>query len=184
MTATPFSIPTDYNGRTFRSSFEADTARALDCGGFLWDYEPQSFLLADGTHYWPDFLVHHQRDGSPCRIWLECRGYVSEKGETQIRSFAKQLKPDESFAVLRPGAPAQWYTADGANGRTGAFFSARLNAYSTGNGEAFDKASEEITACRETLAQEHSESAQRELLRRMTELARFRDSLFGSRGAA
>lgn len=96
-----FSIRTIYNGREYRSRFEADTAKWLDSRDqWTWEYEPCSFLLPSGIHYMPDFRAVDQRSQ---RIWIECRGYTTEKGETQIREFPLVMGPDDIFAVFRPG---------------------------------------------------------------------------------
>lgn len=89
------SIPTQYNGIRFRSRFEAEYAQTLDHFCVDWEYEPESFLLETGVHFWPDFrlpLLH---------MWVELRGYVSEKGEAQIAQFAKELKAGNTLFVVR-----------------------------------------------------------------------------------
>lgn len=94
------SIPTDYAGRRFRSRFEADVARLLDGAHIEWEYEPKSFLLADGTHFMPDFYV------PAGRLWIECRGYRSAKGDRQLLGFGKELEIGTSFLVL--SANGRW----------------------------------------------------------------------------
>lgn len=153
----PASIPTEYNGRVFRSRFEADTARRLDLGGFVWDYEPISFLLDDGTHYWPDFLIRSQPGQAPCRIWLECRGYETAKGANQLEGFARLLKPGESFCVIHPRGAAQWFEPS-AGGvpksvpAVGDRFAARVVAYSLHRGEEYDRLCLALTDARNRLA--------------------------------
>lgn len=69
----------------FKSRFEADMAQFLDRLKLNWYYEPLSMLLPNGVHYMPDFYVPQ------IRLWVECRGYESLKGEAQIKSFARQI---------------------------------------------------------------------------------------------
>lgn len=89
------SIPTQYKEIQFRSRFEADFARVLDKHCVDWQYEPQSFLLETGVHFWPDFYL------PLLQMWVELRGYVSEKGEAQIAQFARELQPGHRFMVVR-----------------------------------------------------------------------------------
>ncbi|MBM4421524.1 MAG: hypothetical protein FJ034_08110 [Chloroflexi bacterium] len=81
-TTGPKAIPTWYNRRSYRSRLEADFARMLDVLNIRFDYEPQSFLLGDGTHYLPDFWC------PDLWLWAECRGYDSENGRRQIDQFS------------------------------------------------------------------------------------------------
>jgi hypothetical protein len=50
-------IETVYKGYRFRSRLEARWACFFDAMGFGWTYEPEGFVLADGTRYLPDFLI-------------------------------------------------------------------------------------------------------------------------------
>lgn len=94
----PHAIPTLYHGVNYRSRFEADCALLLDRIGRAFEYEPQSFLLDDGTHYLPDFYV------PSLRLWIECRGYESKKGGRQVDGFAKMVAKShpraEDYLVL------------------------------------------------------------------------------------
>lgn len=80
------AFPTWYSGRSYRSRLEADFARLLDALQICFEYEPQSFLLDDGTHYLPDFWC------PDLDLWVETRGYRSEKGSRQINGFARLLQ--------------------------------------------------------------------------------------------
>lgn len=51
------ALPTTYAGTTFRSRLEADWAATLDDRNINWDYEPEGYLLTDGTKYLPDFYL-------------------------------------------------------------------------------------------------------------------------------
>lgn len=82
----PKAIPTWYNGQSYRSRLEADFARMLDALKIRFEYEPQSFLLDNGTHYLPDFWCQD------LRLWVECRGYRSAKGKKQIGGFIRLLR--------------------------------------------------------------------------------------------
>jgi hypothetical protein len=88
------AIPTMYKGVQMKSRLEADVAFLLDQMGCEWEYEPQSFLLNDGTHYLPDFRVGR------LWLWVEARGYVTEKGQRQIREFRRHLGTKESYLAI------------------------------------------------------------------------------------
>ncbi len=62
------SVPTDYDGITFRSRLEASFAELFDNLGWDWDYEPEILTLEDGKSYLPDFRVK------------ELGGFVEVKG--------------------------------------------------------------------------------------------------------
>ncbi len=51
------AIETHYKGYRFRSRLEARWAVFFDALGLQWEYEPEGFVLADGTPYLPDFRV-------------------------------------------------------------------------------------------------------------------------------
>jgi len=82
----PVAIPTTYNGVNFKSRLEAQTAFLFDTFGILWEYEPKSLMLSNGTCYTPDFWLPDQRSV------LECRGYKTDKGERQILGFASAIR--------------------------------------------------------------------------------------------
>ena len=50
-------IDTTYHGYKFRSRLEARWAVFLDALALSWQYEPEGFILTDGTRYLPDFRV-------------------------------------------------------------------------------------------------------------------------------
>ena len=51
-------IETLYNGYRFRSRLEARWAVFFDTLGVKYEYEPEGYVLPDGTYYLPDFLIH------------------------------------------------------------------------------------------------------------------------------
>ena len=51
------AIETEYNGYKFRSRLEARWAVFFDVGKIRYEYEPEGFVLPDGTHYLPDFYL-------------------------------------------------------------------------------------------------------------------------------
>jgi hypothetical protein len=77
------SIPTEYNGRMYRSRFEAHVAHFVTFLGHDFEYELRSFMLKNGTPYTPDFFVPRMR------LWIEARGYQSRSGDSQIEQFGE-----------------------------------------------------------------------------------------------
>lgn len=51
------AIETEYNGYKFRSRLEARWAVFFDDLGFKYQYEPEGYVLNDGTKYLPDFYL-------------------------------------------------------------------------------------------------------------------------------
>jgi hypothetical protein len=50
-------IETQYKGYRFRSRLEARWAIFFDSMNLLWEYEPEGYILEDGTRYLPDFYL-------------------------------------------------------------------------------------------------------------------------------
>ena len=50
-------IETFYNGYRFRSRLEARWAVFFDVGNIEYEYEPEGYVLSDGTYYLPDFYL-------------------------------------------------------------------------------------------------------------------------------
>jgi len=67
--------PRTYRGVRFRSTLEADWAATLDALGVTWQYEPEAYILTDGSAYSPDFWLPAQR------TWLEVKGPHNERHE-------------------------------------------------------------------------------------------------------
>jgi hypothetical protein len=83
------AIPTVFKGIRLKSRLEGDIAFLINSMGYQWQYEPQSYLLENGTHYLPDFYVPE------LKLFIEGRGYESDKGESQINGFAKMIAQGE-----------------------------------------------------------------------------------------
>ena len=70
-------IQTYYKGYKFRSRTEARWAVFFDSIGVDWEYEPEGFVLSDGSHYLPDFKVTYFDRGcreEPMTYWFEVKG--------------------------------------------------------------------------------------------------------------
>jgi hypothetical protein len=77
-------IPTEYKNVWMRTGLEARCAATLDRYGLGWTYEPDTFGMADGRQYTPDFRVYG------CSIW-----YVEVKPDScpsdEIRKARQRL---------------------------------------------------------------------------------------------
>jgi len=84
------AIPTSYSGIQLKSRMEAQTSLLCDVLGWAWEYEPYSIMLSSGIAYIPDFRAEKY-------TIIETRGYVSRKGQAQIKDFAQKLyAPEEN----------------------------------------------------------------------------------------
>lgn len=86
------AIETEYKGYRFRSRLEARWAVFFDAIGAEWEYEPEGFMLEDGTLYLPDFLLHGVR-GRGVRynnsgdIYVEIKGVMTDEDLHKIEMF-------------------------------------------------------------------------------------------------
>lgn len=78
------AIPTRYAGTEFRSRLEADWAATLDDRRITWTYEPEGFVLSDGTWYSPDFYL------PSASAWLEVKG-AHQQRISKVEQFAADL---------------------------------------------------------------------------------------------
>ena len=89
--ATP--IETYYGGMRFRSRLEARWAIFFDRMDIPFKYEPQGFVLPDGTPYLPDFYLPE------CGTWIEVKGSDSTLNLPMMRRAASAL-PSEGREEL------------------------------------------------------------------------------------
>lgn len=73
------AIETHYNGYRFRSRLEARWAVFFDHLGIEYQYEPEGFVLSDGTMYLPDFWLPSIRGG----CYMEIKGGTPSCDEEQ-----------------------------------------------------------------------------------------------------
>lgn len=113
MTSSIKPINTRYAGHLFRSRLEARWAVFFDHLGIKWDYEPEGFVLPDGTHYLPDFLIHTPQGE---RRWVEIKpSHI--KDDPKFTAFAKAIfEPDgdptgRAYPALASGSPYEWLRA-------------------------------------------------------------------------
>ena len=97
------AIETFYNGHRFRSRLEARWAVVFDALGVKYEYEPEGFVLPDGTYYLPDFRVKCHGTRGNCNpeesfdLYIEVKGRMTEEDARKIRLFAEPSKNAETF---------------------------------------------------------------------------------------
>lgn len=80
---TILAIPTEFDGRRFRSRTEARWACFFKALGLDYEYEPEGFQLSDGTFYLPDFFL------PAVRFWAECKpSFLTHFEEGKCRLLA------------------------------------------------------------------------------------------------
>ena len=108
------AIETEYRGYKFRSRLEARWAVFFDEIGARWEYEPEGFVLEDGTKYLPDFLLHGVRGRGAAKngdIYIEVKGALTQEDLHKVELFSMPIIifgqiPD---ATLRKG---QYYNGE------------------------------------------------------------------------
>lgn len=84
------AIETPYDGCRFRSRLEARWAVFFNAAGIEYQYEPEGFVLSDGSWYLPDFYLPNVilRDGSK-GLWVEVKGQnpVPETDLRKVEAF-------------------------------------------------------------------------------------------------
>lgn len=89
----------EYNGRTFRSDFEVETAKTLDKMGISYEYEARKIILQEvfkcvyqkdkvrAITYTPDFQIGN--------ILIECKGYETPEWKIKKKLLYKYLRENE-----------------------------------------------------------------------------------------
>lgn len=91
------AIETRYKGYRFRSRLEARWAVFFDHLGIEWEYEPQGYVLSDGTPYLPDFWLP-KFDGG---MYVEVKPNGGDFSKAM--QFAQESRVNLWLAEGRPG---------------------------------------------------------------------------------
>ena len=82
----------------FRSSWEANIARVLNCLNIQWKYEYRRFFFDENikgiASYQPDFYL------SDYDLWLEIKGWMDEKSKLRLELFSKQYPVENSKLII------------------------------------------------------------------------------------
>lgn len=87
-------IETVYNGYRFRSRLEARWAVFFDAMGIEYEYEPEGYVLPDGSKYLPDFRllnVRHRGYDEWEPVYVEVKGIISPYDEKRIEQFPRPI---------------------------------------------------------------------------------------------
>lgn len=103
------AIETFYNGYRFRSRLEARWAVFFDALGVKYEYEPEGFVLSDGTYYLPDFYLPE------FKYWVEVKGQLDEESKKKIDLFRNELGAETWLWVLG-NIPDEDFFGDGECG--------------------------------------------------------------------
>ena len=108
-------IQTEYNGYRFRSRLEARWAVAFDAMGIEYEYEPEGFVLKDGSKYLPDFKllnIRHRSDFDEFEpIYIEVKGIMSMYDMKRIEQFPAPLLIIGNIPSMKDGSwwDGEWY---------------------------------------------------------------------------
>ena len=80
------AIETLYNGYRFRSRLEARWAVFFDAINIQYEYEPEGYLLSDGTKYLPDFYLPESD------TFFEVKGIMNDIDLHKITQFITESK--------------------------------------------------------------------------------------------
>lgn len=89
-------IETVYDGYRFRSRLEARWAVFFNAAGIRYQYEPEGFVLSDGTWYLPDFYLP-SNDKSGMAWFVEVKG---ERADEEGLRKAKLLDDDPPWGAM------------------------------------------------------------------------------------
>ena len=83
------AIETYWHGCRFRSRLEARWAVVFESLHIDWEYEPEGFVLDDGTTYLPDFLLHGLEGRCKGDLYVEVKGNMTDEDMHKVREFSK-----------------------------------------------------------------------------------------------
>lgn len=121
------AIETFYNGYRFRSRLEARWAVFFDAMDVRYKYEPEGFVLGDGTCYLPDFYL------PDLNIWVEAKGQLTNSDIKKIELFRNELSADSKRFLWVVGdiPTSDWFEPGGLAYEYG-------NIFSIGNEHVWD----------------------------------------------
>lgn len=88
------AIETVDKGIRFRSRLEARWAVFFDAVGVKYQYEPEGYVLSDGTRYLPDFYL------PDIKMWVEVKGVMSNADQRKIDLFREAIFEESKLIVV------------------------------------------------------------------------------------
>ena len=70
--------------RSFRSNYEQKFVEALRTQKILWDYEPFSVTMPDGSRYMPDFIIGKKKAYT---YFVEVKGFWTSEAKKKFLNF-------------------------------------------------------------------------------------------------
>ena len=98
------AIETSYKGYLFRSRLEATWAVFFDAVGLGWIYEPEGFVLQDGTRYLPDFYLPE------IGVYAEVKPPIFPL-DPQIITNMQNMSYGDKPIILLVGKPGEYKTS-------------------------------------------------------------------------
>ena len=77
---------------SMRSTWEAAYANWLNEQNIIWQYEPETFILEDGSAYTPDFFLEESNE------WIEVKGWLTREHQKKMTSF-KKMHPNKKLIL-------------------------------------------------------------------------------------
>lgn len=108
-------IETGYKGYLFRSRLEARWAVFFDTLGIEWEYEPEGYVLEDGTWYLPDFWLPYKHNYPNSGYFVEIKG--REPTEAELAAASQLAVGTGHHTWIFSGSPGKqryfWAGRDG-----------------------------------------------------------------------
>lgn len=95
------AIETSYDGCRFRSRLEARWAVFFNAAGIEWQYEPEGFVLSDGSWYLPDFYLPGKESSYNCPTWfIEVKGNMSDEEGLRKARLLHENPPWDAWGCI------------------------------------------------------------------------------------
>ena len=96
----PKAIETLYDGFRFRSRLEARWAVFFNAAGIKYQYEPEGFVLQDGTWYLPDFFIEPRDCENGVGWFVEVKGNYDDPSGLRKAQLLDDVPPEYARGVL------------------------------------------------------------------------------------
>lgn len=126
------AIETEYNGYRFRSRLEARWAVFFDALGIRYEYEPEGYVLSDGSKYLPDFYL------PDFKYYAEVKGMFDHILDdiSKLKRFVLEAKTAVIILSDIPYDPAAkglfWFPIQFFTARSGGFVDGRRACFFKG----------------------------------------------------
>ena len=100
-----------YNGIQLRSNVECDWLKVFDALDIKYEYEPQTFQLANGDYYKPDlFVYYHNGDGDG--MWIEIKaGIHGDELDEAVYKIMSVSSITGQYSALINGSPRDYFAS-------------------------------------------------------------------------